>query len=251
MNRISRRFGQLIARYLTAKRPGYLPFAVNSEAALRANLLPGDVLLVEGDLRISSAIKYLTQSTWSHAALYIGNALSPMADPNRPDIHCFIEADLQEGVVARPYRAYTRLNSRICRPFGLPMAERQRVVADLVGQIGKRYDLKNVFDLFRYLLPKPPIGARARHHMLRFGSGDPTRAICSTLIAQAFQQVGYPILPTTRHGGPRPVMVRRHHSLFTPRDFDLSPYFEIVKPTHRSHFDYRRIIWQAPGEEEG
>ena len=30
---------------------------------------PGDVLLVEGDNRISAIIKYLTQSTWSHSAL--------------------------------------------------------------------------------------------------------------------------------------------------------------------------------------
>ena len=34
---------------------------------------PGDILLVEGNQRVSSAIKYLTQSTWSHAAFYLGN----------------------------------------------------------------------------------------------------------------------------------------------------------------------------------
>ena len=33
---------------------------------------PGDILLVEGNQRVSSAIKYLTQSTWSHAAFYLG-----------------------------------------------------------------------------------------------------------------------------------------------------------------------------------
>ena len=38
-------------------------------SALRATLQPGDVLLVEGNNHISGVIKYLTQSTWSHAAL--------------------------------------------------------------------------------------------------------------------------------------------------------------------------------------
>jgi hypothetical protein len=35
----------------------------------------------------------------------------------------------------------------------------------------------------------------------------------------------------------------RHHSLYTPRDFDISPYFEVVKPTIASGFDYHRFPW--------
>ncbi|MEL7230688.1 MAG: lipo-like protein, partial [Pseudomonadota bacterium] len=35
----------------------------------------------------------------------------------------------------------------------------------------------------------------------------------------------------------------RHHSLFAPRDFDISPYFEIVKPTVRDGFDFRELNW--------
>ncbi|HEY6130979.1 MAG TPA: hypothetical protein VIV27_03125, partial [Halioglobus sp.] len=35
----------------------------------------------------------------------------------------------------------------------------------------------------------------------------------------------------------------KNFSHFTPRDFDLSPYFEIVKPTIRDHFDYKKILW--------
>lgn len=86
--------------------------------------------------------------------------------------------------------------------------------------------------------------------MLRFGSGDPTRAICSSLIARAFQSVNYPILPeidTQPSAGPsRHARVEiyhiRHYSLFTPRDFDLSPYFEVVKP-HLAGFDPHRLSW--------
>jgi len=33
----------------------------------------------------------------------------------------------------------------------------------------------------------------------------------------------------------------RHQSLYAPRDFDMSPYFEIVKPAIEAGFDYKNI----------
>jgi hypothetical protein len=131
------------------------------------------------------------------------------------------------------------------------------------GRIGLHYDMKNVFDLMRYLLPTPPVPVRFRRRMIALGSGDPTRAICSTLIAQAFQQVRYPILPRIesikkRDQGGRSSYSRseilhiRHFSLFTPRDFDLSPFFAVIKPTIHFGFDYRKLVWNddpdAPGD---
>jgi hypothetical protein len=35
----------------------------------------------------------------------------------------------------------------------------------------------------------------------------------------------------------------RHHSLYTPRDFDISPYFEVIKPILAYNFDYRGLAW--------
>lgn len=91
--------------------------------------------------------------------------------------------------------------------------------------------------------------------MLAFGSSSPTKAICSSLIAQAYQSIDYPILPEiTRAPGRtkavsnysrREIMHIRHHSLFAPRDFDLSPYFEIVKPTIQNGFDYKKFNWSG------
>ena len=96
-----------------------------------------------------------------------------------------------------------------------------------------------------------------RRRMIAFGSGDPTRAVCSTLIAQAYATVRYPILPEmTRapgrasaqsHYSREEILHIRHHSLYTPRDFDLSPYFRIVKPTLEYGFDYRTINWAEDG----
>jgi len=32
-----------------------------------------------------------------------------------------------------------------------------------------------------------------------------------------------------------------HHSLFAPRDFDISPYFEIIKPTLKQGFNFHDV----------
>ena len=92
--------------------------------------------------------------------------------------------------------------------------------------------------------------------MLALGSGDPSRAICSTLIAQAFQSVRYPILPiieAVASADPRcigcvdEILRVRHHSLFVPRDFDVSPYFAVVKPELQADFDFRQLNWHPDG----
>jgi hypothetical protein len=62
-------------RRLTLPRRRYQRFGYNDPEALKATIRPGDVLLVDGNQRVSQAIKYLTMSTWSHSALYIGDAL--------------------------------------------------------------------------------------------------------------------------------------------------------------------------------
>jgi hypothetical protein len=122
----------------------------------------------------------------------------------------------------------------------------------MIGRIGLEYDMRNIWDLVRYFLPTPPVPVRWRRRMLTIGSGDPTRAICSSLIAQAFQSIRYPILPEIRTIGPsrtfteREIFRIRHHSLFVPRDFDISPYFAVVKPTLVQGFDYRKLVWALP-----
>lgn len=81
MNRRWRSVGRGLVRYLSRPNPKFVPLAVTGAAQLTGMLQPCDVLLVEGNTRISTAIKYLTQSTWSHAALYLGRG--PFADALR------------------------------------------------------------------------------------------------------------------------------------------------------------------------
>lgn len=250
MSPIMSRLGNRLASYLSRPDPRYQPLATSDPQALAAAIEPGDVLLVEGNTRFSTAIKYLSQSTWSHAALYVGDAVGPEASGTTRQ--WLVEADVVDGVVAVPLEKYAGMHTRICRPVGIGAEDRARIVQFALDRIGLRYDLKNIFDLVRYLLPQPPVPVRWRRRMLALGSGDPTRAICSTLIAQAFQSVRYPILPSvTRKPAARDdcndcydeILHIRHHSLFVPRDFDISPYFEIVKPTLVGGFDYKSIVW--------
>jgi hypothetical protein len=239
--------GKALAKYLSKPNPLYQPLATTDPEKLAAVLRPGDVLLVEGNSRVATAIKYLTQSTWSHAALYVGPRPGLATREGEPRV--LIEADMVEGVWAVPISAYSGMHTRICRPVGLGETDVRQVVDFAVGSLGKKYDLRNVIDLARYLVPVPPVPTRWRGTLLYLGSGEPTTAICSTLIAQAFQSVRYPILPIesadpTQPPGPgRYIFTRRHYSLFVPRDFDISPYFEVVKPTLASGFEFRALRW--------
>jgi len=238
------RIGKLIAGYLQKEIPGYEPFTPSDPHRLRAMLQPGDVLLVEGNSQIASIIKYLTQSTWSHAALCvepIEGAVEPNGEP-----HVLIEANVGEGVTSAPLSKYFTHHTRICRPIGLSYEDRVTVCRYAINRVGFGYDTKNILDLLRYLVPLP-VPQRFRRRMIALGSGDPTKIICSALIAQAFGAVRYPILPKITEAGSRQarreILHIRDSSLYMPRDFDISPYFQIVKPTIEGGFDYTSLHW--------
>ena len=247
MARFPRMIGRLLARYLTG--PSRSPFASvpTDETALARELRPGDVLLVDGQQRISTAIKYLTQSTWSHAALCVASENTSAGREVS-----FVEADAIAGVRVVSLSQFSGFQTRICRPVGLNEDDVRAVTDFALGRVGDSYDLANVVDLARYLFPTPPVPAGWRRRMLALGSGEPSKAICSTLVARAFQSIRYPILPQiTRElsrdpacdGCIRDILHIRHHSLFTPRDFDVSPYFRIVKPSLEASFDHRLLSW--------
>jgi hypothetical protein len=229
--------GRVIARYLERRVQGYEPFTPNDPAALRKSLEAGDVLLVEGNSHISRVIKYLTQSTWSHAALYVG----PIEGANTRDgePHVLIEAEIGQGVISAPLSKYFPHHTRICRPIGLSLEDRRSVCSYAIDRIGFDYDLRNIIDLMRYLIPLP-VPQHWRRRMIALGSGNPTRLICSALIAQAFEAVRYPILPKITQleseAARREILQIRDSSLYVPRDFDISPYFKIVKPMLEVHW---------------
>jgi hypothetical protein len=236
--------GKWLAGYLQKEVPGYEPFTPSDPERLRGVIEPGDVLLVEGNSRISGIIKYLTQSTWSHAALFVG----PIDGASEPDgePHVLIEANIGEGVTSSALSKYFPYHTRLCRPVGLSYEDRITVCRYAINRIGFGYDTKNIIDLMRYLIPLP-VPQRWRRRLISIGSGDPTKIICSALIAQAFDAVRYPILPKVTRAGSRAarreILQIRDSSLYMPRDFDISPYFNIVKPTIERGFDYTALHW--------
>lgn len=268
-----------LVEILTEPLPRYEQRGWNDPAALRRHIRKADVLLVAGDSRISAIVRYLTQSAWSHAAIYVGDELLRRGGTRAEELarsfgaeadQLLIEA-LPEGVVASPLSKYVDYNIRLVRPHRLRREDRDRLLDNAIAALGWRYDMRNVVDLARYLLPVSLVPERFRRTALHFGSGAPTEVICSSLIGQLFQDIRFPILPPAELPGsfdaPEPprrgqllrrifgyqsrrytgLFQMRHPTLLTPADFDLSPYFEVVKfnVIADGDFDYRRIQWAS------
>ncbi len=274
-----RRIRQTIIRQfvslLTKPLKNYAFRFPNDLDALKGQIQKGDILLVEGSQRISEVIKYLTQSSWSHSAIYIGDELirrkHPLAGQAQAVLgedakFLLVEALVAEGVVLSPLSKYAEYNIRLCRPHNLQREHLQVILDEVISQLGYTYDLQNVLDLARYFLPVSLVPRRFRRSMLHFGNGLPTQVICSSMLATAFGKVGFPILPHVESTPPsqeqtppllrrlfsksggvtsQPIFRRRHPTLITPRDFDLSSYFDTIKfnVIASRRFDYRNIVW--------
>ncbi len=267
----------LALEVLTKPLKSYELHIANDMAALRRHIRKGDVLLIEGNERISQCIKYLTQSSWSHSALYVGDEylrrnpqlkaelIAEFADDAN---HLIIEALVDDGVIVAPLSKYRNFNLRVCRPFRLSNDDLAEVLDEALRSVGDKYDVRNVIDLARYFLPVSLVPDRFRRQALQFGSGEPTRVICSSLIAGCFARVKFPIVPkyellpdgsaveTRKSRRLWPIGSKTSQQLYgrlrmvsptlvTPRDFDLSPYFEIIKFNliEGMRFDYHKILW--------
>jgi hypothetical protein len=260
-------------RILTRPLQSYELHSPNDMASLKRHIRKGDVVLVEGNERISECIKYLTQSSWSHAALFVGDELLRRNPEQREALTAeygeetpflIVEALVESGVILAPLAKYRDFNIRVCRPYNLSAPDLAEVLEEALRSVGARYDIKNALDLARYFLPVSMVPRRFRRRALQFGSGEPTRVICSSLLASCFNRVRFPIIPRFEQLPDNPVPVSRRLMLWprrasrpsgiwrqvsptfvTPRDFDLSPYFEIVKFNiiETMRFDYRKIQW--------
>ena len=91
--------GTQLAKFLTKEHIYKDTYYRVSIENIKSTFKPGDVVLVEGQSRASSAIQFITGSNWSHAANFIGKAKS--------FYHCLIEVRAAEGC------KYTDINA--CR----------------------------------------------------------------------------------------------------------------------------------------
>lgn len=220
-------------------------------------LKPCDVLLVEGRTRVSEVIRQITQSSWTHAALYIGRIADISSAAMRetllrhykaePEEQLLIESLLGRGTVANPISAYREEHLRICRPKGLSAEDSQKLIQFALSRLGLAYDFRQILDLARFLFPWALWPRRWRSSLFEHNSQNPTKTVCSTMIAEAFQSIQYPILPLVQKSKEDQVsLYLRNPKLYLPKDFDYSPYFEIVKYPFIDCCDpgsYRLLPW--------
>lgn len=267
--RIRSRLWERITSWLNHEEP-HADIPPSDFERLSYEIRPCDVLLVEGRSRVSNVIKSITLSNWTHAALYVGR-LHDVDDPEvrellrahynaTADEQLIIEALLGEGTIVAPLAKYRDEHLRICRPRELSRRDAQAVINYCARHVGKEYDVRQLFDLARFLFPYNILPRRWRSSLFTHNAGIPTRTVCSSLLAQAFASVRYPVLPVLREDAEGNIhLQRRNFKLFTPRDFDYSPYFDVIKYPVMSFDDlavYHRLPWDAdsvvansPGDE--
>lgn len=254
--------GCRLAEFLNGEKPvppGSLP--MTDYERLSEEVRRADVLLVEGRSRVSEVIKIITNSSWTHAVIYIGriDEIPEGALQNKvaeyyagdPRDQLIIEVLLGRGTVVVPLRKYAGKHLRICRPRSLSRNDRDQVIAYAINQLGHDYDIRQMLDLARFMLPYSIIPRRWRSTLFEHNPGDSTKNVCSSMLAAAFDSVRYPILPIARLMQDGSVqLLRRNVKLNTPKDFDYSPYFDIIKHPY-FNFDeiaaYRSLPWDKQG----
>ncbi len=249
-----------IVKHLNRERP-LRQFPLSDFERLNHELRPCDVILVEGRSRISDIIRWLTNSPWTHAALYIGK-LYDIEDTDLrtqiseiyegdPSERLIIESELGHGTVVRPLSVYKHEHLRLCRPSRLSHKDSAEVVRHAASQIGLDYDVRQIFDLMRFLLPWYVLPKRWASTLFRQKNHKPAKTVCSTMIAESFGQVNFPILPLVKHTDHgKTQLFRRNPRLCTPSDFDYSPYFEVIKYPFMDfyHEEYHLLPWHGPGK---
>ncbi|RDH86025.1 MAG: hypothetical protein DIZ80_00715 [endosymbiont of Galathealinum brachiosum] len=230
---------------------------------LRYEIRPGDVILVEGRSPISEIIKTITLSNWTHSAIYIGR-LHNIDDPmlrqfiqkfyqGEMDDQLIIESQLGVGTIVDTISKYRDDHLRICRPTSITRTDSQKVIAFAINRLGTNYNVRQIFDLARFLFPYAMLPRRWRSSLFEHNAGTPTHTVCSTMMAEAFASVHYPILPVLhRNEVGQLVMYKRNTRLITPKDFDYSPYYDVIKYPILD-FDelaiYQRMPWGKDGIE--
>ena len=263
---VERALSDALVRFLTHEVTSYQRRIPNNLDNLKKHIRPGDVLLVEGKSRVSQVIKYVTQSSWSHSTIYVGER------PLQGDGGRTLPGPLRRGGAATswsrptsptassavPLSKYAEYNIRVCRPYCLGEPDLERVLEEVVAHIGDRYDRRQLFDLGRYLTPFHLLPMRWRRKAFFSGESDSRAVICSSLIARAFLGVRYPILPVLpasvreeKADGlfPWGTRVRSPHPAAGPaprlRPLALLPHRE-VQLRRRRRFDYQRLEWLEP-----
>jgi hypothetical protein len=171
-------------------------FPLSDFDRLSHELKPCDVLLVEGRSRVSDIIRWLTNSPWTHAALYIGRLHDLEDDELRATIashysgeprdRLIVESLLGRGTIVRALSAYDREHLRLCRPSRLSNVDAISMMRYAISHVGLDYDVRQILDLARFLFPWFLLPRRLASTLFRRSSGRPEKTVCYTMIAESF-----------------------------------------------------------------
>lgn len=249
-----------LENWLNQEKPA-ANFPICDYEKLSYGVRPGDVVLVEGRTQVSDVIRVITQSRWTHSALYVGR-LHDIQDTHfrekltqhydaTPDQQLLVEGILGKGMIVTPLEDYRKDNLRICRPSTLSAQDAQNVVNYAIDKLGVGYNIRQLFDLARFIFPWRILPRKWRSTLFTRNPDEVTKTVCSSLIAEAFYSVKYPILPLFRRHGKNGVeLIPRNTRLYTPADFDYSPYFDVKKYPFMgtaSSSPYRDLPWNKDG----
>ncbi len=170
----------------------------NNMDNLKSVLEPGDVILVEGNKLISRVVMAVTHSTWSHCALHVGDGM-------------IIDPLPSTGTVINKVDVLQKQNIRVCRPVGLNADQLKKVCDFALSHIGRGYDHINVSNILFSFFKKQ------NDYTEFLGDISGSNEVCSGLIAEAFNEVSYPVIEGM------------NFSQIVPGDFDLSSNFAIIK----------------------
>ncbi len=256
MQWLSRHLIEWFTKFETHKQQFFTDFD-----RVKQEIRPCDVILIEGHNTVARVIQQVTLSPWAHSALYLGRS-EEITDPVmseriaalpwvEPNTQILIEGYLGHGTILNPLEFYRSYSIRICRPRGLLRSDAQHVIAAALEHWGAPYDIVQVLDLARFLMPWSFIPKRWRSSLFSYHPGAQTKTVCSTMIAESFSRVKFPILPlikVNRNGSIE--LYQRNPKLYTPKDFDSSPYFEILKFPFLRTIDmqnYKELPWNKEG----
>ena len=235
--------------------------AINNTDHLLRDIRPADVILFEGRSRVGDVIKIITLSPWTHAALYIGRLVDIRDQKARDRVRLFYKGDedapliieslLGHGTIVTDLTKYPDDNLRVCRASELNYADQSKVVNFAIEHLGMLYDVRQLLDLARFMFPYAIVPRHWRSSLFQHNAGRPTHIVCSGMITRCFQSVNYPILPIVKADNNDCIrFFKRNFRLFTPADFDYSPYFEVIKfpvwgsKQNNKHALYHDLPWE-------
>ena len=139
-------------------------------------LNPGDIVLVAGKGWLSKSIMFLTDSKWSHVALYIGGGRRAVLEA--------VDDGVEENAFATTAKGHTRIAIR--RLPGLTVEQAEAIKTAAYRELNRPYDYVQLVTLGVYSLARKYLGLR----WSALVKNKKRAIICSELVELAYGAAG-------------------------------------------------------------